>query len=73
MSLMEVAIVLFCGGTLFLILALGAWVLINKSKLDAPPDHQAKLEALDREYATGDLDEDEYDRRREQILNDRMR
>jgi uncharacterized membrane protein len=73
MSLLEVAIVLFCGGALFLILALGAWVLINKSKLETPPNQQAKLDALDREYAAGDLDEDEYDRRREQILNDRLR
>jgi uncharacterized membrane protein len=73
MSLLDVAVVLFCGGVLFLILAFAAWILINKSKLEAPQDQQAKLEALDREYAAGDLDEDEYDRRRRQILNDRMR
>jgi uncharacterized membrane protein len=72
MSIVEVLIVLICGGGLFLVLALGAWVLINKSKID-PPDRQEQLDALEREYAAGNLDEAEYDRRRKRILNDRMR
>jgi uncharacterized membrane protein len=72
MSIVEILIVLFCGAGLFVVLALGAWVLINKSKLDQP-DQQAQLEALDREYGTGDLDESEYKRRRQRILNDRLR
>jgi uncharacterized membrane protein len=72
MSIVEILIVLFCGVGLFIILALGAWVLINKSTLDQP-DQQANLEALGREYATGDLDESEYERRRQRILNDRLR
>jgi uncharacterized membrane protein len=73
MSLVEVLLVLACGGGLLAILALGAWVLINKSKLEETPRVQSRLEALDQEYAGGDLDEDEYQQRRREIQNDRMR
>jgi uncharacterized membrane protein len=73
MSVAEFLVILFCGLGLFLILAVGAWVLVNKSKLESPGSRQQeKLDELDREYAAGDLDESEYDRRRAQILNDRM-
>ena len=73
MSIIELLIVLVCGGGLFLILAVAAWILVNKRSLEQSDSQQAKLDALDREYAAGDLDEDEYDRRRAAILNDRMR
>jgi uncharacterized membrane protein len=76
MSIIELLLVLICGGGLLLLLAVGAWVLINKSKLEeSGSNQQEQLDALDREYAEGDLDEDEYDRRRARILNqsDRMR
>ena len=74
MSIVEVLLVLVCGGGLFLILGVGAWVLINKSPLQDPDSRQQeKLDELDREYAAEDLDEAEYDRRRAQILTSRMR
>jgi uncharacterized membrane protein len=76
MSIVEILLVLVCGGGLLLLLAVGAWVLINKSKLEeSGSSQQGQLDALDREYAEGDLDEDEYERRRARILNqsDRMR
>lgn len=71
MSLVEFLVILVCGIGLFLVLAVGAWILINKSSLENPAQ-RSKLEALDREYAAGNLDEAEYERRRQQILNDRM-
>jgi uncharacterized membrane protein len=76
MSIIELLLVFVCGGGLLLLLAVGAWVLINKSKLEeSGSSQQEQLDALDREYAEGDLDEDEYERRRARILNqsDRMR
>jgi uncharacterized membrane protein len=73
MSLLEVLILMACGGGLLMTLTLGAWVLINKSKLENPQDRSEQLEALDREYASGDLDEDEYERRRARIMNERLR
>lgn len=71
-SVAEFLVILVCGFGLFLVLALGAWVLINRSKLESP-DQQSRLDALDREYAAGNLDEAEYDRRRKEILDSRMR
>ncbi len=66
-----VLMALVLGGGLLVILALGAWYLINKSS-SASPANEARLESLDREYRDGELSEDEYNRRREEILNDRM-
>ena len=73
MSIVEFIVLMACGVGILMILTLGAWVLINKSKLENPPDQQQELDDLDREYAAGDLDEDEYERRRQRILNERMR
>jgi uncharacterized membrane protein len=73
MSIIEFLVLMACGVGLLMFLALGAWVLINKSKLESPDDQKEKLDALDREYAGGDLDEIEYDRRRARILDDRLR
>jgi uncharacterized membrane protein len=70
MSGMELLILLFCAGGLLLMLATGAWVLVNKSRLEgqAGDGGRRELEALEREYAMGDLDEDEYDARRAEIM-----
>jgi uncharacterized membrane protein len=69
MDLMQFLVVLVCGGGLLLIIALGAWVLINKSKLEQPSaNQQSRLDELDRRYAAGDLDESEYDAERQKIL-----
>lgn len=72
-SVAEFLVILVCTAGLFLILALGAWIVINKSKLSQSGARQARLDALDREYAAGDIDEAEYDRRRAEILNERTR
>ncbi|TVR73402.1 MAG: SHOCT domain-containing protein [Sphaerobacteraceae bacterium] len=71
MSIPVVLMALACGGGLLVIMALGAWFLINKSS-SASPVNEARLESLDREYKSGELSEHEYNRRREKILNDRM-
>ncbi len=73
MSLIEFIVLMACGVGILLVLTLGAWVLINKSRLENPVDPEQQLDELDREYAAGDLDEDEYDRRRQRIVNNRLR
>jgi uncharacterized membrane protein len=71
-SIAAIMMALACGGGLLVILAFGAWVLVNKSS-SASPVNEARLESLERQYSQGDLSEDEYTRRREEILNDRLR
>ena len=72
MSIIELLIVLFCVGGLLVILAVGAWVLVNKSKLEQPDrEIDEELQALDREYAGGDLDEADYDARRAELMRRR--
>jgi uncharacterized membrane protein len=74
MSIAELLILLVCGGGFLLVLAVGAWVLMNKSNLEQDAsDPQSRLEALDRRYAAGELDEDDYDERRRKILEQQQR
>lgn len=71
-SVAEFLVILIVAFVMFLVLALAAWILVNRSKIRDSGRRQAELDALDREYASGELDEDEYKRRRERIMNERM-
>lgn len=69
-SVAEFLVILVCTAGMFLILALGAWILFNRSRLERSGERQSRLDALDREYAAGDIDDAEYERRRSAILNE---
>jgi uncharacterized membrane protein len=72
MSIPYVLMALACSAGLLVILAFGAWVLINKSSSGAPVN-EARLSSLERELENGEISEDEYNRRREELLQDRLR
>lgn len=71
-SLTLILLALACGGGLLVIMAFGAWVLVNKSS-SASPVNEARLESLEQAYRDGKLSEDEYQRQRAEMLNDRLR
>jgi uncharacterized membrane protein len=68
---MELLILLFCAGGLLVILAVGAWVLINKSKLEGRAEDRneisEELERLESDFTSGALNSDEYHARRREI------
>lgn len=70
-SVAEFLVILACSLALFLTLAVAAWILISRSRFQQSRERSARLEALDREYAAGDIDDAEYQRRRTAILDDR--
>lgn len=72
-SVAEFLTILVCTGAMFLILAIAAWILINKSRYQQSRERNARLEELDRQYEAGEMDEPEYQRKRAEILNERMR
>lgn len=72
-SVAEFLTILVCTGAMFLILAVAAWILINKSRYQQSRERNARLEELDQQYAAGEIDDDEYQRRRSEIQNDKSR
>lgn len=69
-SVAEFLTILVCTAGMFLILAIATWILLNKRRILRSDPQNDELNELEREYAAGDIDEDEYQRRRSEILSD---
>lgn len=69
-SVAEFLVILACSLTMFLILGVATWILINRRKILGSDARRDALTKLEHEYAAGEIDSDEYQRRRDEILSE---